>query len=654
MPFLPDTLTATATDFEGPWDPSFIDPTDIALPKGMLAMNAAYLPGKVAIRLGHSAVFIDSTAVNGFTSFINWLFEYNSLARNFMIAFAKGVGVQISDMANPIPSLATLIPDTASYGSYASPSGLRAYVATYDHNGAGTSGGYVFGFPAASAGFPGSVDHLFMAPIAPISFTVTEGSTGDTTAGLHRFGFLLTSRSGYITRFSPVDGSGVFAPVSFTSAGGTILTLAINAVWPNEAAALQIIMTTAANPSQYYIVPGTIFAVVGGITSSVTIQINISDGDLAATGSDPSPYQFLLTQWPSGTAPFFPRSLVNYSNRMGYNTIDKSGYPVIYFSDPQNYQSITADQHGVYLPGNLQIVTGQPIQATCYIFGPHWTYSVSDTGDVPATWASAQLVDGSIGTLSKYGVYVNASQSFAWVADEGGLFLFQGSAYPARPISYYNTPDWKRINWAIPDAVQVVDDKNAKVVKVFAPLDANTQPSHILSWDYTLGQDPEEAHYSLDNIFFYQMGAGAIFENPTTRTLETWIAPGAAAMPILRKNTGKESQPYRDWNASVDFKYQTALFPGESGQSGTLNMFHNVRTRARGFGFLSMSVFGLDGTLMFGPFTVPLTTSPGQYFDNRFFMMSEAMSLLMEMDAIDNFCEISLLEVAYTEGPPQR
>ena len=651
MAFLPDTLTRTVTDFEGPWDPSFIEPTDIALPKGMLARNVAYLPGKVSQRLGHSAVFTDSLATNGFTSFLNWLFEYNLLPRNFMIAFARGVGVQIADVASPSP--ATLIPDTTSYGCYASPSGLRAYVATYDQHGSGTSGGYVFGYPAAAFGFPTSVDKLFTGPVSATA-SCSETSSGANTAGVKKFGFLLTTRTGYTTRWSPVDSNGNFAAFSFTCTAGKQLTVNVTATWPTEAATIQLIATTTANLSQFYIVPGAIAGVTGGVTATYPLYFNISDGDLAATGSDPAAYQFLLTRSASGTPPFLPRALVNYSSRMGYVTIDGSGYPVIYFSDPNKYQSLTADQHPVYLPGNLQIVTAQPIQSTCYIFGPHWTYSVTDTGDVPATWSSASLVDGSIGTLSKFGVYVNASQSFAWVADEGGLFLFQGSAYPARPVSYYQTPDWKRINWTIPDAVMVIDDKNSKVVKVFAPLDANTQPSHILTWDYTLGTDPEQAHYSLDNLQGCQMGAAAIFENPSTRTLETWIAPGAASQPILRQNVGTESQPYRDWNSAIDGKYQTALFPGQDGQSGTLNMFHAVRTRALGAGSLSVTPASLDGALSAGPFTISLATVPGKLYTNRFYLMNEAVSLTVEMNQLDGWWELSSFEVAYTEGSPQR
>jgi hypothetical protein len=653
VPFLPDTLQVTVSDFQGPWDPAFIEPTDIALPKGMLAKNVSYLPGKVAQRYGYSQVFIDSLATGGYSSFVNWLFQYLAQPRNFMIGFARGVGVRIADLQNVSGTIGTLIPDTISAGCYAVPSGLRAIIAQYDANGQGTTGGSIFGYPAAAFGFPASVDPLFTGPVRT-TMTVTESGTGACTAGIHRFGFIMTTRNGYTTKWGPIDSNNIYAPASFTSAGGKIINLAVpvpSGGWPNDINTIQVLMSTAANPAQYYIVPDAIAGVAG---FTINIQINISDGDLAATGGDASPYQFLACIDASGAVPFKPNALVNYSSRMGYLTVDNSGLPVLYFSNPNNYQSLTKDQHGIYLPGNLQIAAAQPIQAVCYIFGPHWTFSVSDNGDVPATWASAQKVDGSIGTLSPWGVYVNASQGFAWVADEGGLFLFQGGAYPFRPISYYQTPDWQRINWNAAIAVKVIDDKNDKVVRVFAPLDGATQPTHILSWDYTLGTNPEQAHYSLDNIQGYQMGAPAIIENPMTRVLETWIAPGSASQPVIRKNNGKESQPNRDWNSAINGVYQTALFPGAQGQSGTLNMFHAVRTRALGSGNLSVVPKSLDGTLSAGPFNITLGATPGKLYTNRFYLMNEACSLLVSMNQIDGYWELSSLEMAYTEGCPQR
>jgi hypothetical protein len=234
--------------------------------------------------------------------------------------------------------------------------------------------------------------------------------------------------------------------------------------------------------------------------------VSISDDDLAG-GVDAVAYQNLLTADVNGLAPFRPASIFPYSSRLAYVTRDGAGFPVVYFSDPDNYQQITANQHGVYLPGNLIVNTGRALRGVAYMFGPHWTYSTSDTGGTPTTWAKPQLVDGSIGTLSPNGVADNPAQGFLWVADESGLYLFEGGQYPSRPISYYQQPDWDRINWGgAPTAVKVIDNKSKKRVEVQAPIDGSLVPNARLVWDYTEGVDPETAKYSLLSMPGYAQG----------------------------------------------------------------------------------------------------------------------------------------------------
>ena len=66
-----------------------------------------------------------------------------------------------------------------------------------------------------------------------------------------------------------------------------------------------------------------------------------------------------------------------------------------------------------------------------------------------------------------------ASQGFAVVAHTTGLYVFSGGSYTTRPISYYNEPEWKRINWNYATSVQVVDDKDRQQLYVLAPLKAS-------------------------------------------------------------------------------------------------------------------------------------------------------------------------------------
>ena len=173
-------------------------------------------------------------------------------------------------------------------------SGLRLYASFYDSTGKnGFASAQVYG------GDCGRLDNLFAAPIVnPIA--AAETATGVVTAGLHRIGYVFTTRNGYTGRLCPVDSSGKFTPISFTSTGNHNLQLTISGALPSYltlpttpgGCIFQIVMTVVGQPDTYYAVPGA-FATCGNPT---VITININDYDLAATGTDFTNYQLLLAQ----------------------------------------------------------------------------------------------------------------------------------------------------------------------------------------------------------------------------------------------------------------------------------------------------------------------------------------------------------------------
>ena len=289
-------------------------------------------------------------------------------------------------------------------------------------------------------------------------------------------------------------------------------------------------------------------------------------------------------------------------------------------------------------------------------------YSVTDNGNTPSQWANPQLVDGSIGTLSPLGVWANEAQGYAWVCDEGGLYLFQGGAFPTKPISYYQQPDWVRINWGAPTAVQVIDDKNAKKVIVIAPLDGATTPSHKLTWDYTEGTDPEVAKYSIDNLANYAMGAIALIQNPSTSRMEGWLAPNAAGA-ILRQNDGSEANPYRDLNTAgtvaqaINSLYETALMPeADDPRRGQVHFHHGDHLRVKGSGNLALTVFGIDHLRSVVPPASPiaLAANPGLEVLCKYFLESEYASLQLGTNAVDAYFVLSAIKHYWTRATPQR
>jgi len=238
-------------------------------------------------------------------------------------------------------------------------------------------------------------------------------------------------------------------------------------------------MTTAANPNRWFAVPGLVATPVSGNNDFI---VNISDSDLTATGVDVTDSLNLLVTL-SGVVPFKPVSMFKYSARMGYCTIDSSGVPVVYISNKNAFQYVTADQHGIYLEGEAIPVAGVSLQSNLYIAATTGFYSTVDSGDVPSTWTSPTRVDGSVGVVSPTCLLENSTSGYVIVASPGsGLFLFGGAVFPELPLSYHQQSDWNRINWALPTKIQLCEDVLTKKFLCSVPVNcdvstvSNTNP----------------------------------------------------------------------------------------------------------------------------------------------------------------------------------
>jgi hypothetical protein len=705
-----------------------------------VASTAAPTGNQVGGRLGHSTVVLITTD-GAITACANWFFLFGATALSTtpvssIIYYAPANGVRIWEQG-PSPGFSTIIMAvTGAAGASFSPAGQRIYVAFYDGSGrVGFAGGQIYGWNIGS-------DPLFASPISgTMSFSEpapTPPATGQITSGQHNFGFLTVTRNGYQGLLQPaadITTAGIvtptFQPISYTATGGNtlqvVLTPSANPTYL-QTGTVQLVMTTAANPAQYFAVPGAIETFNG---SSITFNINISDNILAQTATDVTSYMDVLTSTVAGSPPFKPSATFNYSSRQGYCAIDGSGFPVIYFSDPNNYQFITADQHGIYLQNQAQPVQCISLRGVCYIFTQYATYSIEDNGDVPVTWTPPQLVDGQIGILSPTCVWENASSGYAVVASDRGLYIFQGGVFPALPLSYYQGLDWGRINWSVPTTVQVVDDQLHKRFIVLAPLTsvvasvtgsgpytvtATNNPAdqdfgnpllyqtglsievagvtgsktitmtgpntftitggagaptvgsviypqtatHELTWDYTEGDTPDTAKYSLNAFSNYLAGAMTVMVNLATAVQEVWYA-AAADGPIIRQNDGTEQYPYRDVSTSntpsiITSNYETSLVPNIQDETSTIHFYHGAHFRVRGSGNLNITVYGLDGTPTVIPAASPLTlsTTPGQEILVKWFVMSEQQSIAVGTSGLDQWWTMNLQRVYYSNVFNQR
>jgi len=646
MALPPDCQSITIDQFNGGWVPSSqgLDPTRINPNNGRLSQNCQFLANQVSTRYGFSTVFSPSNAI---TSMVNWLFLNSTTPANYLASYVPGTGVRIADLASP--SQSTFIAETTGTTSSMLPVGPRLYASFMDANGVGVAAPKV-------CKFGGSAEPLFAPPIAA-TITLTEPLAGVVTAGTKNYGYLLATRNGYITRPSPASDSptsATFAPVSFTSSGSLIVQFSVNpgGPWPSYSEYLIPIMTTSANPNQYFFLPQWLNQYGTSGSSTVTLAINFSDDYLTTNGIDATPYLNQLSQSVAGVAPIKPSVISTYGQRNVYHCLDSAGVPVTYFSDSSQPQSLNAATSGVYLPGNLQCPVGFALREVYYILGPHWTYAVQDSNGDPTTWAQPQLVDGAIGAAGPFAVSLNATQNFAWVADEAGLYLFQGGSYQPRPVSYWQSADWQRINFAAPTKIFVVDHKSNQRVIVLAPLDGATTPSHMLVWDYSMGTSPEEVQYSINTISGYSLGAIAMVQNNTSKHVEPWLAPSSTSYGVLRENNGSEANPYRDVSAAIASTYETAPLP--RGMQGNVLMHHGENIRVRGNGTLSLTIYSLDQSQSVGPFSITLAASPDNEILQRFYLRSEYASARLATNALDHYFNLARIDHYYTPGSPSR
>ncbi len=467
----PNIRTALVAQFNGSINSADVDSYAVDSAHGLYARNVRYGKGlqgmdQVGTRLGHGQLAQIGSGDGAATSLANWYFIVSNTQLSLALYYASAVGLRGYQLSTNILYSAFMAVTGASGASIAT-AGSRFFAAFYDSTGRLASApGQVYGWNIGA-------DPLFAAPLttAPV---ITHPSAGVITQGTHRYGFITTTRNGYTGTLQPVNSGGAFTPVTSVSADGThnaTFTLTLGSVpsyLSSAPAQVQVVMTTATNLNRWFTVPG---ATLTPVFNSNIISFSISDDDLSATGTDVTSYVSLLTSSVGGAAPFSPSAVSTYSSRMCYVMVDSAGNPAVAISEPNSYQKLAADQNLIYLDGN-----NKPIQCVSlhsgvlFIAAINGFYQTTDNGGTPVTWTPPTRVDGSVGILSPTCLLVNSQSGFILAASTQGLYVFEGGVFPALPISYYQSADWQRINWAIPTQVQVKEDGLNRVFLVLCPL----------------------------------------------------------------------------------------------------------------------------------------------------------------------------------------
>jgi hypothetical protein len=632
------------------------------------AVSGAVDNGSGLIRLtvnGHGLTTSDAVAVdrvggvpNATGSWIVTVIDPNTIVlqgSTFAGSYTSGGSVM---------KISTIHSSAASYSAVLANAGARLYAAMFGADGKGAEQGRVISYQ--NGGYV--ADKLFTAPMTYTPGAPTEPAAGSITAGVHRLGYIVESRTGYLGRPSPDLGSGqpslqTFLPVVFTATGSKNAVWTLNTIWPEWAVRVHVIMTTVDNLNDWRFVPGASAALSpNGELQQVQITFDISDDDLLAKGVVAAKHLLLHTQAANGTGPFHPSAVVELGHRMGYVTTlpDSVGNATgaLIVSEADRYQEVTLDQHIIQLPEQRDIVTAFSRQGVHYILGPHWTYATSDTGTIPAGWPAPQLIDGRRGTLSPRGVDF-APNGDAFVADQEGLFLFDGS-YSEWPLSYEQTPDWQRINWNAAHTVIVKNNAAKKIVYVLAPLDGASSPTHILAFSYSRGLAPALIDYAIYDISGYSIGAIEVVQNDlldmpagVPKRQETWLASSGAAA-ILRGLSEVDPQPYRDLGTTaINSTYELAPLPGKGRQGGVL-LHVGMHMKVRGNGTLALTVYSLDRTASRTPAVITLSAAPDKEEARRWRLHSEHAILRLNINSVDGWFSLRSVRWYYALWLTQR
>jgi hypothetical protein len=384
--------------------------------------------------------------------------------------------------------------------------------------------------------------------------------------------------------------------------------------------------------------------------------------------------------------PFKCRHMALWADRMAYlaTVPDNQGnfIDALYASERNNYQAITADQHVLQLPGQRTIVTMFRMVSVNYILGPHEIWGVSDNGDVPVTWSAPGLVDGRHGTLAIHGAEVAPSGDRAWIADQAGLFLFTGGPILDLPLSYYQSPDWTRINWGAAYCVRIKDDSGSRRVCVSVPLDGATEASHVMTWDYTDGLTPETVRYGLN---FIAVPHGALASQPiggmelmrndllnqgdNLGRVELWLGlwtpnTDQSSAYILRHMSDVDATPFRDlvypilsdWSGPPlpGRGYSGAGYAGYTSGLNTIQHHHGFHARLRGLGIVKPVIWDIDQKNSFVCRPVTLSQAPDKDELVLADIINELAYVSLSSNVIDTYFRLAFLRWYYTPYTMQR
>lgn len=511
----------------------------------------------------------------------------------------------------------------------------RVFIASFDANGAGLDRPKIVN--AFLSGAP--VDTAFPDPMTATP-TIAESASGlgSISAGEHLFTYRLETRSGF-------PGKPSSAVVAFTvSPGGRYVTFDMTVAIPGDGAVIHVLATTQDDHATFYDIPFARISVAAGNPAwHVVIPVDFADEALvAASASADATARF---SYLTGSGAPRPSKIFRYGNRTCYIAGKKC-----YISDPYSAQTLSEDQHAVQVEGQIDIVTGESIRTSVALFCANSTHVLGGNNNkVPREWAPPVRVSDAIGAGGPNCVKPSTGAEFLWVAHESGLNIFNG-AYGEIPVSVMFESDWKRINWAAGETIQMEDSQTERVLYILVPLDGATRPNYRMVIDYQRarsqgGVDPEQIDYVLDD---YKVGGVvtavpsiAFVQDYDTKKRQLWMGlDGGVAI--------KQDLTARNDNGQIlNALYETGLVLAPSQARNLMSKFGGIAADVKGSGTLLVSPYGMNRRVTPDDGAEPITLEdePNGMAESKWHMDNENQSIRMEVNELNDWFELSGLTV---------
>lgn len=209
------------SDPQGPW--TRLEATDVPPTGALLSNNSEYNVGQVSKRRGFGSVWDANEPV---TAMYNWIkgADAISTAGSYLVFFNPTTTKcrRVVNLASPAAD--DLFTQATGTGVVCASGGSRLFVATFTSAGIGAGACRVVGIYGSAI----NVDTAFLGPITTAP-SLAAYSTGLVTKGLHRVGYVIETRNGFIGKLCPSDSAGAFLTTSnITVAAGKQIRMIVN------------------------------------------------------------------------------------------------------------------------------------------------------------------------------------------------------------------------------------------------------------------------------------------------------------------------------------------------------------------------------------------------------------------------------------------